>query len=381
MKECAAGIYADGGACKGKEISMSDLFEPCDFWGLKLKNRFVRSATLEGMATDEKIPSDLLLTLYEELAISDVGLIITSAVRADRSWDPSPKSRNLCLDRDQLVPGFSKLAGRVHDFGSKVILQLGTFYRFKGELVGPSALPFPGASGTTMLRALEEGEIATIVEIYGEAGRRAREAGFDGVQINAAHGFPLSRFLSPVFNKRQDGYGGSPEARARIVIEITDKIGKKAGQDFPVLVKMNVSDFAGEDFFLEDAVDVARILSQKGIAAIETSGGASGQTVTWLGAVNDSDWTEGYFVEYGALIKKAVPVPIIMVGGIRSLEMAEAVIQQGKADLIAMSRPFIREPGIVRRWREGDLTPSDCSSCNGCLDFVLNGHPLQCVEG
>jgi len=358
---------------------MFSFFEPVDFCGLRLNNHFVRSATLEGMATADKIPSDPLLALYEELAKGCVGLIITSAVRPDRSWDPSPNSRNLCLDRDDLVPAFTRLAERVHDFGSRVFLQLGTFYRFRGELVGPSALPFQGASGTTILRALEEGEVATIVDIYGEAGRRAREAGFDGVQINAAHGFPVSRFLSPVFNKRQDGYGGSPGARARIVIEIRDKIGKKAGQDFPVLVKMNVSDFAGEEFFLEDAVDVARILSQKGIAAIETSGGASGQKVTWLGAVNDSDWTEGYFVEYGALIKKAVPVPIIMVGGLRSLEMAEAVVQRGKADLVAMSRPFIREPGIVRRWREGDLTPSDCSSCNGCLDLVLSGHPLQCV--
>jgi 2,4-dienoyl-CoA reductase-like NADH-dependent reductase (Old Yellow Enzyme family) len=140
------------------------LFEPCTFCGLELKNRFVRSATLEGMATDEKIPSDLLLTLYEELAKSDVGLIVTSAVRADRSWDPSPKARNLCLDRDDLVPGFSRLARRVHDLESKVIVQLGTFYRFGGELVGPSAFPFQGASGTTVLRALEEGEIATIVK-------------------------------------------------------------------------------------------------------------------------------------------------------------------------------------------------------------------------
>jgi 2,4-dienoyl-CoA reductase-like NADH-dependent reductase (Old Yellow Enzyme family) len=332
------------------------------------------------MATDEKIPSDLLLNLYEELARGGVGLIMTSAVRADRSWDPSPKARNLCLDRDDLVPGFSRLAGRVHDLGSKVILQLGTFYRFGGELAGPSALPFQGASGTTVLRALEQEEIATIVEGYGEAGRRAREAGFDAVQINGAHGFPLSRFLSPVFNKREDRYGGSPEARARIVVEIAEAIGNKAGKDFPVLVKINVSDFSNKGLFLEDGVEVARILSRHGIASIETSGGASGQTVTWLGAVDDSKWVEGYFVDYGAAIKQAVNVPVILVGGFRNLRMMEEVVEQGKADLVAMSRPFIREPGIVRRWKEGDLAPSDCTSCNGCLDLVLSGQPLQCIE-
>jgi 2,4-dienoyl-CoA reductase-like NADH-dependent reductase (Old Yellow Enzyme family) len=331
------------------------------------------------MATEEKTPSDPLLALYEELAIGGVGLIITSAVRADRSWDPSPNSRNLCLDRDDLVPAFSRLVKRVHDFGSKVILQLGTFYRFKGDLVGPSALPFQGASGTTILKALEKKEIATIVEGYAHAGRRAKEAGFDAVQINAAHGFPLSRFLSPVFNKREDRYGGSPEGRARIVVEIAEQIGKKAGQDFPVLVKMNVSDFSKEGLFLVDAVEVAKTLSNHGIDAIETSGGASGQAVTWLGAADDSKWVEGYFADYGAVIKKAVNVPIILVGGLRNLKMMETLVWEGKGDLVAMSRPFIREPRILERWRSGDLAPSDCSSCNGCLDLVLGGHPLQCI--
>ena len=358
---------------------MSFLFEPYDFCGLKLKNRFVRSATLEGMATEEKTPSDLLLALYEELAKGGVGLIITSAVRADRSWDPSPNAMNLCLDKDDLVPAFSRLAKRVHDFGSKVILQLGTFYRFRGDLVGPSALPFQGASGTTILRALEEGEITSIVEAYGEAGRRAREAGFDAVQVNAAHGFPLSRFLSPVFNKREDRYGGSPQNRSRIVVEIAEEIGKRAGRDFPVLVKMNVSDFSKEGLFLEDAVEVAKTLSNHGIDAIETSGGASGQAVTWLGAVDDSKWVEGYFADYGAFIKKAVNVPIILVGGLRDLKMMETLVREKKADLVAMCRPFIREPRILERWRNGDLAPSDCSSCNGCLDLVLGGRPLQCI--
>jgi 2,4-dienoyl-CoA reductase-like NADH-dependent reductase (Old Yellow Enzyme family) len=320
-----------------------------------------------------------LLALYEDLAQGSVGLIITSAVRADRTWDPSPKSNNLCLDRDDLVPAFSRLAERVHDFGSKVILQLGTFYRFRGDLVGPSALPFQGASGAAILRALEEGEIASIVEAYGEAGRRAREAGFDAVQINVAHGFPLSRFLSPVFNKREDRYGGSAEERARIVMEITEEIGKKAGQDFSVLVKMNVSDFSSEGLFLEDAIVMARTLSQHGIAAIETSGGAFGHSVTWLGAVDDSKWVEGYFADYGAVVKKAVNVPIILVGGLRNLKMMEALVREGKTDLVAMCRPFIKEPGILERWRSGDLSPSDCSSCNGCLDLVLGGRPLQCI--
>jgi 2,4-dienoyl-CoA reductase-like NADH-dependent reductase (Old Yellow Enzyme family) len=361
------------------ETFMSILFEPYDFCGLTLKNRFVRSATLEGMATEEKVPSELLLDLYEELAKGGVGLIITSAVRADRSWDPSVKSRNLCLDRDRMVSDFSRLAERVHRHDSRIALQLGTFYRFRGELVCPSPLPFEGASGTTIPRALEEEEIATIVEAYGDAARRAREAGFDAVQINAAHGFPLSRFLSPVFNRRKDGYGGSPESRSRIVVEIAEEIVKKAGREFPVLVKMNVSDFSKQGLFIEDAVEVARTLTNHGISAIETSGGASGQEVTWLGAVDDSKWMEGYFAEYGALIRKAVNVPTIAVGGLRDLKMMEALVREEKADLVAMSRPFIREPLILERWRNGDSDPSDCSSCNGCLDLVLGGQPLQCA--
>ena len=146
-----------------------------------------------------------------------------------------------------------------------------------------------------------------------------------------------------------------------------------------MLVKMNVSDFSKEGLFLEDAVEVAKTLSNHGIDAIETSGGASGQAVTWLGAVDDSKWVEGYFADYGAFIKKAVNVPIILVGGLRDLKMMETLVREKKADLVAMCRPFIREPRILERWRNGDLAPSDCSSCNGCLDLVLGGRPLQCI--
>ncbi len=357
---------------------MSLLFEPYEFCGMTLKNRFVRSATLENMATEEKLPSEGLSDLYEEMARGGVGLIITSAVRADRNWDRSPKSRNMCLDRDDLIPGFSNLAERIHAFESKVALQLGSFYRYEGEFVVPSVLP-DDQSFESAPRALTTEEIKSIIVTYGVAGERAREAGFDAVQLNAAHGFALSKFLSPLFNQRDDEYGGSPENRARIVIEIIGEIRKRTGQDFPAFIKMNVSDFCDGGMTLQDAVKMAKSFTQEGISAIEASGGMFGAEVTQSGPKDPAKWTEGYFMDYAAVIKAAVDVPIILVGGLRNLSMMEDVIREGKADLVAMSRPFIREPRIVKRWMDGNSEPSSCISCDGCTEVFLTGEPVHCV--
>lgn len=357
---------------------MSQLFEPYKFCGLDLKNRLLRSATMENMAIPEKVPSKEMLALYERLARSDVGLIITSGVRPDRKWDLSPHSKNMCIDSDNLIPRFAELSERVHSFGCKVAMQLGSFYRFNGELVAPSSVSLKGSSDPVP-RTLTPDEIKTIVQAYGEAGGRAKRAGYDAVQLNAAHGFPLSRFLSPYFNRRTDAYGGTPENRCRIIIEITSAIRERAGPDFPVFIKMNVSDFIDGGMTLSDSVEVAKIISQNGIAAIETSGGMFGAKVTQAGPTDPSEWREGYFMEYAGTIKTAVQVPVILVGGLRNPSMMEGIIREGKADLVAMSRPFIKEPEIVKRWIDGDTSPSKCVSCDGCMDVYLSGKGVHCV--
>jgi len=284
----------------------------------------------------------------------------------------------MCIDRDELIPGFSSLADRIHAHGSKVAMQLGSFLKYGGDLVAPSSIIYKWAPEVTP-RALTIEEIGEIIKTYGDAGERAHKAGFDAVQLHVAHGYPLCSFLSPLFNQRADQYGGSAENRARIIIEMAAEIKTRTGEDFPVLIKMNVADFCEGGMVIDDAVEVAKIMAQNGIAAIETSGGASGHKVTPLGPVEDSKWTEGYFLEYASAIKAAVDVPVILVGGLREMNMMEEVLAQGKADLFSMSRPFIKEPAIIKRWREGNGEPSDCISCNGCMDLFTDGEAIECI--
>ena len=357
---------------------MSRLFEPYDFCGIELKNRFVRSATMENMVTPERLPSERLYNLYEDLAGGAIGLIITSSTRPDRNWQWAPTSKNMCIDRDELIPGFSSLADRIHAHGSKVAMQLGSFLTYGGDLVAPSSIIYQWAPDVTP-RALTSKEIGEIIKIYGDAGERAHKAGFDAVQLHAAHGYPLCSFLSPLFNQRDDQYGGNAENRTRVISEITAEIKKRTSDNFPVFIKMNVADFCDDGMTIDDAVEAVKIMTQNGIAAIETSGGASGHDVTPLGPVEDSKWSEGYFKEYASAIKEAVDVPVILVGGLRDMDMMEEVLDQGKADLFSMSRPFIKEPAIIKRWREGNREPSDCISCNGCMDLFTQGETVECI--
>ena len=357
---------------------MSVLFEPYNFCGITLKNRLVRSATMENMATLQKSPSQSLLNLYEELARGGVGLIISSSVRPDRRWDPSDACKNMCIDNDDVIPAFTELTKRIHAFEGKVAIQLGSFFRYEGELVAPSAVPYLD-SPDRRPRPLKLDEIKRIVKKYGEAGYRANEAGFDAIQINVAHGFPLCRFLSPYFNRRIDEYGGSVKNRSRIVIEIIHEIQKQAGNDSPLFIKMNVADFCEGGMTVNDAVEMVGVLSEQGVSAIETSGGGSGHDVTWLGPTDPAQWIEGYFTKYAAAIKAEVTVPVILVGGLRDAFAMEDCVLKSQADLVAMSRPFIREPQIVRRWMDGDTRPAECISCDGCFDAVRMGESVCCV--
>jgi len=364
---------------KGKEkLTMDLLFQPFEFCGIQLKNRFVRSATMENLASPDKLPSEDLIRLYEELARGGVGLIITSTVRPDRGWDPSAESKNMCLDRDDQLPAFSRFVDRIHAFESRVAVQLGSFYRYGGDFVLPSVL-HEDRSFKPPPRALETAEIKRIIKSYAEAGERAWRAGFDAVQLNAAHGFPLSKFLSPLFNRRDDEYGGNPENRARIILEISDEIRKRTDGNYPVFTKMNVADFCDGGMTLDDALEIAKICTQNGISAIEASGGTANSTVTQSGPSDPSEWQEGYFLDYAAAIKAAVDIPIILVGGLRNPSMMAQVVAAGKVDLVSMSRPFIKEPHIVKRWMNGDREPAYCISCDGCLEAFLSRETLRCV--
>ena len=223
-------------------------------------------------------------------------------------------------------------------------------------------------------------DIQEIVLAFGEAASRAREAGFDGVQIHSAHGYLLSQFLSPAFNKRADEYGGSIENRARLLLEVLQHVRTHVGEDFPVLVKINSQDFLDGGLTPEDSLAVGGMLQEAGIDAIELSGGTivSGKLSASRMGIK-SEEKEAYFRDSARVFKEALRVPIIMVGGIRSFHLAERLVALGYTDYISMSRPFIREPDLIRRWAAGDLRKAACISDNQCFGPARAGEGIYCV--
>jgi 2,4-dienoyl-CoA reductase-like NADH-dependent reductase (Old Yellow Enzyme family) len=353
---------------------MTDLFESINFCGIDLRNRFVRSATMENMSTADRLPRAGLYALYGKMAAGRIGLIITSAVRPNREWDLHPQSKNLCIDTEKAVAALAELTERVHADGSKIAIQLGSLFRFGGELVAPS----PPETGKGA-RALSTSEIKQIIVAYAQAAKRSLEAGFDAVQINAAHGFPLSQFLSPAYNHRDDPYGGSTENRARMIGEMIERIKERTAGRLPVFIKMNVMDFIEGGITVEEAAAVIGALSGYGLDAVEASGGGIGHKMNWLGPDRRKEWHEGYLRKYTGELKSRIGIPVVMVGGLRSVPMMEQIIRKGEADLVAMSRPFIREPQLIKRWLQGDRAPAACISCNGCMQQFKEGKTVRCV--
>jgi len=351
-----------------------ETFNPCVLGKLILPNRFIRSATLERMAAPDGSPSPELKALYEVLARGGVGLISTGSCTPDRSWIPNFHGR-LALDRDQTLPVWEEVFRAIHRAGSLVSVQLSPFFLLDGKPVGPF-------SSTPEIHALRPDEIERIALSYGKTAARARKAGADAVQVHAGHGHPLGQFLSPWFNRREDGYGGSPLNRARIFFDIRRAIGDSAGEDFPVWIKMNATDGLPGGMGIEEAELYGRLLSEAGYAAIEVTGGTNRPEAicTPSGPVRKEDWFEGYFVEYAARLKSHTSLPVAAVGGIRTLDMAERILKEGKADLIAFCRPLIREPLLIRRWEGGDTRPAACVSCNGCRAMMQKGKGLFCVQ-
>ncbi len=236
-------------------------------------------------------------------------------------------------------------------------------------LLGPSAVK-DEASGKKPLEMTDE-EILQTIDDFVEAARRTKEAGFDGVQLHCAHGFLLSSFISPYTNRRTDEWGGSVENRTRIIVEIIKGIQDRVGIDYPIMVKLNATD--GFDIYsgkigldAPECVEIAAILEKAGICAIEVSGGIFEAGSVMSQPDIDSEDKEAYFRRYAKMIKDTVNIPIILVGGIRSRNMMDLVLRV-YADMVSMSRPFICEPDLVPKIKEG-ASVVKCISCNLCFD-------------
>ena len=200
------------------------------------------------------------------------------------------------------------------------------------------------------------------------------------MQLHNAHGYLLSQFLSPAFNRRVDTFGGALENRARMVVAVLKRVRDQVGANYPVLVKMNTGDYLDGGLDVDDAVTAARILEENGIDAIEMSGGTgpSGKMGPVRIGISSED-REAYFRTSAVAFKKTLHVPLVLVGGIRSYPVARDIIANGIADYISMSRPFIREPNLIKRWQSGDHTKATCKSDNKCFVAARSGNGIYCV--
>jgi len=361
---------------------MRKIFETSKINGMTLKNRLVRSATWEGMCAPGGAVTVKLTDYYKGLAQGGVGLIITgyAFVRPDGQQMPG----QMGVHTDDLVPALAKMVRAVHDSGGTICMQLvHVGGQTTPEMIGrqplaPSAVE-AAQYGGVMPAAMTKADIEEVVEAFGEGARRAKEAGFDAVQLHAAHGYLINQFLSPLTNRRDDEYGGSLADRCLFLTEVYDRVRGAVGDAFPVMMKLNGSDNLEGGLDIDDSVEVARQLDGMGIDAIEVSGGtaASGEATPVRKKISKPE-KEAYNLPLARRVKEAVSCPVISVGGYRSFEVAEKTIADD-ADYVAISRPLIREPNLPARWQQGDTSNATCISCNKCFIPGIKEGGIYCV--
>ena len=349
-------------------VEFPHLFEPISIGNMLVKNRLVMPAMGTGFATPEGLITQQSLDYYEARAKGGYGMVIVETASVDFPRGIYASNR-LVVDNDAVLPGLTALANIIKSNGAKAVMQLNHAGRLgKSRVTGiqpvaPSAIPAPGGE---MPRALETHEIPRIVELFALAALRAKRAGFDGVELHAAHGYLLATFSSPHSNKRTDQYGGSVENRGRLLVEVLTAIRKLVGEEFPVWGRINGQEFGDDNVLsLEDGQNIARMID--GLAnAISVS--ARGYGLSSL--VNYPD-DPGALFPIAAAIKSVVSVPIIAVGRMNA-EVGERLISEGKIDMMALGRQSIADPETPNKIKTGNLVDiRPCIACFYCSDAGL----------
>lgn len=327
---------------------MKKVFEAVQLGKLSLKNRLVRSATWEGIAQSDGSVTEEAYDIYDELASGGVGAVITGFTSVALHDDYFGGMMRLC--DDALIPQYKRLTDIIHAHGTPVLTQL-ALGAYSREMSGKYRQVEPDD--------MTADEIRLVIRQFIDAAVRAEKAGFDGVQIHAAHFFFLSRFISPAVNHRNDEYGGTPENRARILMDILKGV-REAAPSLHITIKINSSDFTRGGLETDDCVAICKLLDEAGIDSIEVSGND-----TSVGGIR-AHKNEGYFVPAAAKVAEAVRCPVIVVGGLRCLDTMEAVLNGTKIQFISLSRPLLREPDLPQKMARAAGYISRCVSCNAC---------------
>ena len=379
-----------------------------------MKNVFIRAAAYEGMYS-EGVPTQSLIDHHAAMAKGGVSLTTVSyaAVSAEgRTFAEQMYIHEKSLEKLEI------LAGEVHTAGGKVSLQLthcGYFSKNRqathdGNGHGPMAPSrvfnaYGALSGLPFSRKMTGGEMEAVSEDFAGSAFSVMQAGFDAVEIHLGHGYLLSQFLSPVTNRRSDQYGGSIENRARFPLEVVRKVIDRVGEDFPVLVKLNLSDGLRKGFSLEDCRYVALQLEKLGCSAVVLSGGFTSRTPFYLlrgkvplrGMVRNGAsfaekltmalfgpliirryrFSENFFLDQARVIRGAVRMPLVYLGGVESRDGIREILDAG-FDFIALVRPLIHDPDFLTKLKDGKIDRTECNRCNRCIVEMDRGG-VKCV--
>lgn len=334
---------------------MKKIFEEFKAHNFRAKNRLVRSATWENLATPKGSICSNSYDLYDELAAGGVGTIITGFTSVDLHDRYFGGMMRLC--NDTLIPDYRKLTDIIkkHDVFVITQLALGAYYT-QGR---------NGQYTEVDIDLMTTQEVKEVIDKFIEAGRRASEAGFNGVQIHAAHFFFLSRFISPLINHRTDEYGGSNAKRSKILVDIMRGI-RAVVPKLHITIKINSTDDLPGGLTENDCLEICKMLAKEGIDSIEVS--ANGTSRPRIRSEKD----EAYFLPFAARLAEEVDVPVMLVGGLRSKKVMEHILNNTKIELISLSRPLIRQPQLPLLMQEGKTDKADCISCNAC--YRTDGH-------
>lgn len=394
---------------------MKEVFSESKIAGVTIKNKIIRSATHEGLADAMGNPTEALIKKYEVLAKDNVGAIITGYASIMQN-SKSSLLNMLMIDSDERIPYYKKFVDRIHNYNTPIFLRIShcgreTFSRTTGL---PTVAPSPIKDklfNEDILHELNDYEINKVIDNFVNAIERAKKVGFDGVQLQLSHGALLSAFLSPHMNKREDKWGGNTEKRFRIVAEVMERTRNRVG-NYPILVKINGYEKSKDGLKVEEAVLIAKYLEKSSCNAIEVSCGIAEEG--FMATRGDFPFDiiakdnhlmkkiskimypivnpilkhayasphpiHLYNLSCAMEIKKHVKIPIIVVGGIRRLNDIETIIEKEQCDFVSMSRPFIIEPTIARKFIESKQLKSKCIDCNYC-QIGVEKNPVKCYYG
>ncbi len=392
------------------------LFKETAISGISVKNRIIRSATHDGLADENGAPSEKLIAKYENLAKNETGCIITGYAAVSPNG-VSPYPRMMKIYDDGVIEKYRELTDAVHRHGTPVILQIAHC----GRQTSSKAIGLQKVAPSNVLhtfypdkaKELTDDEIFGIIDDFVSAAERAEKAGFDGVQLHGGHGYLLHDFLSPYGNRRKDSWGTSLENRCRIVELIIKGIKEKT--KLPVWIKLSAEDNRKGGMNIQSSVEICKRLEKAGCDAIEVSCGTVQDGMNtmrsklmpmdavfkyrepcasfpkWLNKIalpaanlinpliKQPEPLENFNIDNAAIIKKSVSIPVIAVGGIHKLSDMEAFLRDEKADFISMCRPFICEPDLVKKLKNGQ-SQAKCIMCNYC-GLVIEKEPTRCLYG